>query len=278
MAQNMIAMYQQMLAMQGKQAPETGGTLSSLLSQQQASGSAGQQASGQPSFLQMQMQAAMQQSDSFAAKARAQQEQAEQQIDPAGTPGDSRSLPCPPALQRETALYEKLCDFMDSMPFAPKHKERLFAAMAERMDTFMATLETLQMAMQSAQGDKCGLITSLTKQMEEGMFEDRSDIDRNMWRRAKEIREEAIAANRQLKNKGGSVRERFLAQQKQASNDFEKDRDKGKGKGKKGKSRSRSRSQIRQRNRSPSYKRSRGRDSRSRGRGRDDSRSRGRRY
>merc|ERR1719359_2237718 len=108
---------------------------------------------------------------------------------------------------------------MESYPcFNEHHKERLAAAMATRMDTFMPDLETLQMAMGGARkeagGSEAALLVALIKQMEDGEFRARDEKDRALFRRAKEIKEEAIAANNLIKNKQGSVRERFLAQQK----------------------------------------------------------------
>lgn len=214
------------------------------------------------------------------------QQQQQQSIDqaPAEPKGKGKSkasqpkkeLEVPAALRMEPEKYAKLVEFMDSYDFNEHHKERLMAAMVTRMDTFMPDLETLAMAMGGARkeagGSEAALLVALIKQIEDGEFKPRDEKDRALFRRAKEIKEEAIAANAAIKNlKQGSVRERFLAQQRAAAKETECNRQpspRGKGRGRSG-SRSRSRGN---RGRSRSFSRDR-RDRR----GRSRSNSRGRR-
>jgi len=128
-----------------------------------------------------------------------------------------KQLDVPAKFQQHTKKYDTLSQFMESCRLEDKHKERLMVAMAERFDTFQEDLETLQMAMGGARkfagGSEAALLVSLVKQMEDGEFMPRDEKDRAVFRRAKEIKEEAIAANSLIKL-GGSVREKFLAQQR----------------------------------------------------------------
>merc|ERR1712118_483667 len=90
-----------------------------------------------------------------------------------------KDLKIPPELKEDSEKWEKIHEFMETYDcFNDHHKERLMAAMVCRMDTFMADLETLMMAMGGAKkagGSEAALLVSLIKQMEDGEFKARDE-------------------------------------------------------------------------------------------------------
>mmetsp|Transcript_120416 Transcript_120416/g.190814 ORF Transcript_120416/g.190814 Transcript_120416/m.190814 type:complete len:327 (-) Transcript_120416:17-997(-) len=173
-----------------------------------------------------------------------------------------KELEIPPSLQAHREQCQKLLEFIDKHDFEERHSVRLLNEMGKRMDTFEEDLETLYMIMHAAKSHSALLVETL-KRMEDGIFQARDAATRAQWRRAQEIREEAVAASKAMKSTGGSVRKAFEAQQKAAAREMEANRA--------------HRDSRDNRNRSPPRRgRSRSR-SRSRSRGRSRSRSRGRR-
>lgn len=174
----------------------------------------------------------------------------------------------PPSLVANPECMKKLDTFMEAFPFEDRHKERLMASMATRIDTFEEDLETLYMAMGGAR-NPAALLVGIVKTMEDGEFKPRDAESRAQFRRAKELKQEAVEAQQALKGTG-SIRQKFMAQQKKHNHELEANREDERGRG---------RSDSRDRRRRGSRSRSRGgKGKKGKGgkRGRSRSRSRGR--
>merc|ERR1719353_841615 len=133
-----------------------------------------------------------------------------------------KQLEIPPSLVANPEKMKLLDGFLDAFPFEDRHKERLMASMATRIDTFEEDVETLYMAMGGAR-NPCALLVGILKTMEDGEFKPRDAESRAQFRRAKELKQEALEANNQIKGTG-SVREKFLAQQKRHNQQLEANR------------------------------------------------------
>lgn len=189
-----------------------------------------------------------------------------------------KQLEIPPPLVANPEKMKLLDTFLDAFPFEDRHRERLMASMASRIDSFEEDVETLFMAMGGAR-NPAALLTGIVKTMEDGEFKPRDEESRAQFRRAKELKQEALAAQAVVVKGVGSVREKFLQQQKRHNKELETNRAadeerKGK-KGGKGRGRSSSRdrgrrSRSRSRRRSRSRSRSRSGGDRDRRGGRDD--------
>merc|ERR1719487_1518799 len=134
----------------------------------------------------------------------------------------SKVLTIPPPLQANPEKMKMLDKFMEAFPFEDRHKERLMASMATRIDTFEEDLETLYMAMGGAR-NPAALLVGIVKTMEDGEFKPRDAESRAQFRRAKELKEEAVEAQKVIKGTG-SIRQRYMAQQKKHSIQLEANR------------------------------------------------------
>merc|ERR1719506_1318689 len=158
----------------------------------------------------------------------------------------------PPSLVANPECMKKLDTFMEAFPFEDRHKERLMA----------------YMAMGGAR-NPAALLVGIVKTMEDGEFKPRDAESRAQFRRAKELKQEAVEAQQALKGTG-SIRQKFMAQQKKHNHQLEANREDERGRG---------RSDSRDRRRRGSRSRSRGgKGKKGKGgkRGRSRSRSRGR--
>merc|ERR1719198_420575 len=157
-------------------------------------------------------------------------------------------LEIPASLVANPEKMKQLDAFMESYPsFEDRHKERLMASMATRIDTFDEDLETLYMAMGGARSP-AGLLVGILKTMEDGEFKPRDAESRAQFRRAKELKAEAVEAQSALEGTG-SIREKFMKQQKAHNKELEAKRRSPSPRQKRGRSDSRDRRRGRSRSR-----------------------------
>lgn len=96
------------------------------------------------------------------------------------------------------------------------------ASMAVRIDSFEEDVETLYMAMGGAR-NPAALLVGIVKTMEDGEFKPRDAESRAQFRRAKELKQEAVEAQTTIKGVG-SIRQRFMEQQKRHNKQLEANR------------------------------------------------------
>jgi len=225
--------------------------------------------------MQMMMAQQMQFQQQMMDQEREKQDQYQQELDRQdvsqkgkGKGISNKPLVWPAALEANQPLKDQLVAFMEKFPFEDRHKDRLLAAMATRTDTFDEDIETLYMVMGAAKCPSALLVDSL-KRMEDGTFQARDLDTRKQFRRAQEIKAEAIEAKKHIKS-SGSVRQAFAEQQKAAHREMaaNKEREYNEAEARKGRGKGGGRDNKEKRSRSRSRSKSRGRRSRSRSRSR----------